>query len=78
MFIIQMFLFSFYLSRVFFTCVCIMLLHIIHLVISQLGGTDIMFSNGVSHQIVDDDFEGVLTIMHWLSFVPASALSQVS
>ena len=37
----------------------------------QLGGTHIMHANGVSHQVVNNDFEGVLAIMKWLSFVPA-------
>eukprot|EP00286_Rhodomonas_abbreviata_P020696 CAMPEP_0181292940 /NCGR_PEP_ID=MMETSP1101-20121128/2789_1 /TAXON_ID=46948 /ORGANISM="Rhodomonas abbreviata, Strain Caron Lab Isolate" /LENGTH=2575 /DNA_ID=CAMNT_0023397473 /DNA_START=176 /DNA_END=7903 /DNA_ORIENTATION=- len=37
----------------------------------QLGGTQIMYNNGVSHNIVADDFEGVSTIVQWLSYVPA-------
>jgi len=36
----------------------------------QLGGPQIMFPNGVSHEIVDDDQEGVASILQWLSFVP--------
>jgi acetyl-CoA carboxylase/biotin carboxylase 1 len=36
----------------------------------QLGGPQIMYPNGVSHKIVDDDQEGVKEILKWLSFVP--------
>mmetsp|Transcript_10466 Transcript_10466/g.13856 ORF Transcript_10466/g.13856 Transcript_10466/m.13856 type:complete len:2095 (+) Transcript_10466:147-6431(+) len=36
----------------------------------QLGGPQIMLPNGVSHEKVDDDQEGVAAIMKWLSFVP--------
>jgi acetyl-CoA carboxylase/biotin carboxylase 1 len=36
----------------------------------QLGGPQIMFPNGVSHEIVPDDQAGVASILQWLSFVP--------
>ncbi|KAF2646451.1 hypothetical protein P280DRAFT_415750 [Massarina eburnea CBS 473.64] len=36
----------------------------------QLGGTQIMYRNGVSHMTAADDFEGVSKIVKWLSFVP--------
>jgi acetyl-CoA carboxylase / biotin carboxylase 1 len=36
----------------------------------QLGGPQIMFPNGVSHETVEDDQEGVASILKWLSFVP--------
>ncbi|CAB9496759.1 Acetyl-CoA carboxylase 1 [Seminavis robusta] len=36
----------------------------------QLGGPQIMVPNGVSHETVDDDQEGVAAILKWLSFVP--------
>lgn len=36
----------------------------------QLGGTQIMYKNGVSHMTANDDFEGVSKIVSWLSFVP--------
>ena len=36
----------------------------------QLGGTQIMYKNGVSHMTANDDFEGVSKIVRWLSFVP--------
>lgn len=37
----------------------------------QLGGTQIMYRNGVSHMTAQDDFAGVAKIVEWLSFVPA-------
>ncbi|KAI0379604.1 acetyl-CoA carboxylase [Hypomontagnella monticulosa] len=37
----------------------------------QLGGTQIMYRNGVSHLTANDDFAGVCKIVDWLSFVPA-------
>lgn len=30
----------------------------------------VMGVNGISHHMVDDDFEGVTAILRWLSFVP--------
>lgn len=36
----------------------------------QLGGTQIMYKNGVSHMTANDDFEGVSKIVSWMSFVP--------
>ncbi|EXJ63866.1 acetyl-CoA carboxylase [Cladophialophora yegresii CBS 114405] len=36
----------------------------------QLGGTQIMYKNGVSHMVASDDFQGVEKIVEWLSFVP--------
>ncbi|KAB8527784.1 hypothetical protein FH972_025436 [Carpinus fangiana] len=36
----------------------------------QLGGTQIMYKNGVSHMTATDDFEGVSKIVKWMSFVP--------
>ncbi|KAJ5733760.1 Acetyl-CoA carboxylase [Penicillium malachiteum] len=36
----------------------------------QLGGTQIMYNNGVSHMTANDDFEGVQKIVEWMSFVP--------
>ena len=37
---------------------------------NQLGGVHIMHHNGVSHVTVPDDFEGVCTILEWLSYMP--------
>ncbi|KAJ3415849.1 acetyl-coenzyme-A carboxylase [Chytridiales sp. JEL 0842] len=36
----------------------------------QLGGTQIMYKNGVSHLVAQDDMQGVNEILHWLSYVP--------
>ncbi|KAL2260832.1 hypothetical protein VTK26DRAFT_5059 [Humicola hyalothermophila] len=36
----------------------------------QLGGTQIMYRNGVSHLTAADDFAGVSKIVEWMSFVP--------
>ncbi|AEO68716.1 8fb0fc73-c984-488e-985e-a91be0c08ac7 [Thermothielavioides terrestris] len=36
----------------------------------QLGGTQIMYRNGVSHLTATDDFAGVSKIVEWMSFVP--------
>ncbi|OBZ91864.1 Acetyl-CoA carboxylase [Choanephora cucurbitarum] len=36
----------------------------------QLGGTQIMYKNGVSHLTAENDFEGISKIVRWLSFVP--------
>ncbi|KAF1971051.1 acetyl-CoA carboxylase [Bimuria novae-zelandiae CBS 107.79] len=36
----------------------------------QLGGTQIMYRNGVSHMTAENDFEGVSKIVNWLSYVP--------
>jgi acetyl-CoA carboxylase/biotin carboxylase 1 len=36
----------------------------------QLGGTQIMYKNGVSHMTANDDFEGIQKIVDWMSFVP--------
>ncbi|BFZ56498.1 acetyl-coenzyme-A carboxylase [Savitreella phatthalungensis] len=36
----------------------------------QLGGTQIMYKNGVSHITARDDLDGVAGIVKWLSFVP--------
>jgi acetyl-CoA carboxylase carboxyltransferase component len=37
---------------------------------SQLGGIRVMYANGVSHLVVDDDLEGATAILDWLAFVP--------
>jgi biotin carboxylase/acetyl-CoA carboxylase carboxyltransferase component/biotin carboxyl carrier protein len=36
----------------------------------QLGGPKIMFHNGVTHQVVEDDLHGVIALVRWLSYVP--------
>lgn len=37
----------------------------------QLGGTQIMYRNGVSHLTANDDLAGVERIVDWLSYIPA-------
>lgn len=37
---------------------------------NQLGGVQIMHNNGVAHTTVPDDFDGVYTILQWLSYMP--------
>ena len=41
----------------------------------QLGGPQIMIPNGVSHEMVDNDQEGVASMLKWLSFVPKDTKS---
>ncbi|KAK9479207.1 acetyl-CoA carboxylase [Lipomyces japonicus] len=36
----------------------------------QLGGTQIMYRNGVSHLTANDDLAGVIKIVEWISYVP--------
>ncbi|GAV27655.1 acetyl-CoA carboxylase [Pichia membranifaciens] len=43
----------------------------------QLGGTQIMYKNGVSHLTAADDLDGVEKIMKWLSYIPAKRGSPV-
>jgi len=38
----------------------------------QLGGTQIMYKNGVSHLTAGSDLEGATHILQWLSYVPES------
>uniref|UniRef100_A0A4W4E308 acetyl-CoA carboxylase n=1 Tax=Electrophorus electricus TaxID=8005 RepID=A0A4W4E308_ELEEL len=44
---------------------------------NQLGGVQIMHNNGVTHTTVPDDFEGVFTILQWLSYMPKNNRSPV-
>ncbi|XP_043827164.1 acetyl-CoA carboxylase 2 isoform X2 [Dromiciops gliroides] len=44
---------------------------------NQLGGVQIMHFNGISHITVPDDFEGVYTILEWLSYMPKDIHSPV-
>ncbi|XP_078663986.1 acetyl-CoA carboxylase-like isoform X7 [Branchiostoma floridae x Branchiostoma belcheri] len=37
---------------------------------NQLGGIQIMYNNGVSHAVCEDDYGGVLLMLKWLSYVP--------
>ncbi|XP_053725576.1 acetyl-CoA carboxylase isoform X1 [Synchiropus splendidus] len=44
---------------------------------NQLGGIQIMHNNGVTHTTVPDDFDGVYTILQWLSYMPKNKHSPV-
>uniref|UniRef100_A0A8B9RIV5 acetyl-CoA carboxylase n=1 Tax=Astyanax mexicanus TaxID=7994 RepID=A0A8B9RIV5_ASTMX len=44
---------------------------------NQLGGVQIMHNNGVTHTTVCDDFEGVYTLLLWLSYMPKNTSSPV-
>lgn len=37
----------------------------------QLGGTQIMYKNGVSHLVAQDDYDSVAKVMNWLAYVPS-------
>jgi len=41
----------------------------------QLGGPHIMVPNGVTHELVRNDQDGVEAILRWLSFIPADVSS---
>ncbi|KAL6114247.1 acacb [Pungitius sinensis] len=44
---------------------------------NQLGGIQIMHNNGVTHTTTPDDFEGVFTVLKWLSYMPKDKHSPV-
>ncbi|KAI5726751.1 hypothetical protein M8J76_007892 [Diaphorina citri] len=44
---------------------------------NQLGGTQIMHNNGVSHKTEPRDLDGVYTILKWLSYIPKTKASPV-
>lgn len=37
---------------------------------NQLGGVQIMYNNGVTHDVVANDFDGVVKILQYLSYMP--------
>ena len=37
----------------------------------QIGGPRVMARNGVSQKVVDDDVQGIETVLNWLRYVPA-------
>jgi len=43
----------------------------------QIGGPHIMAQNGISHRVVENDFEGVCEIFRWLSYIPASGFESI-
>ena len=38
----------------------------------QLGGPHVMVPNGVTHELVRNDQDGVEAMLRWLAFVPQS------
>ncbi|CAB3410106.1 unnamed protein product [Caenorhabditis bovis] len=38
---------------------------------NQLGGPEVMFRNGVSHAVVENDLEGIAKVLKWMSYLPA-------
>ena len=36
----------------------------------QLGGPEIMYTNGVSHLVANDDMDGCISMLNWLAFIP--------
>merc|ERR1711871_684976 len=36
----------------------------------QLGGPQIMYPNGISHQVVEDDREGMAAVLGWINYTP--------
>lgn len=44
--------------------------HEVYISNEQLGGTKVMYPNGISHSVVKDDVDGIEAILNWLSYVP--------
>ncbi|KYK69048.1 acetyl-CoA carboxylase ACC1 [Toxoplasma gondii TgCatPRC2] len=44
----------------------------------QLGGPEVMFRNGVSHLVVQNDQEGMKEVLRWLAYTPKTARDSVS
>ncbi|GLG99488.1 Acetyl-CoA carboxylase, partial [Gryllus bimaculatus] len=44
---------------------------------NQLGGIQIMYNNGITHQTASHDFDGIYKILKWLSYMPKDKLSSV-
>ncbi len=42
----------------------------------QLGGIEIMHNNGISHDVVTDDFDGCSLILKWLAFMPNKIMNK--
>jgi len=47
----------------------------VYTTMDQLGGPHIMVPNGVTHELVQNDQDGVEAILRWLSFVPQNVLT---
>jgi biotin carboxylase/acetyl-CoA carboxylase carboxyltransferase component/biotin carboxyl carrier protein len=41
----------------------------------QLGGTQIMFHNGVTHSTATTDFEGIYKIVKWMTYLPPTSVN---
>ncbi|KAF1749071.1 hypothetical protein GCK72_025538 [Caenorhabditis remanei] len=37
---------------------------------NQLGGPEVMFRNGVTHAVVENDLEGIAKVLKWMSYLP--------
>uniref|UniRef100_A0A8R1DU02 Acetyl-CoA carboxylase n=1 Tax=Caenorhabditis japonica TaxID=281687 RepID=A0A8R1DU02_CAEJA len=37
---------------------------------NQLGGPEVMYRNGVSHVVADNDLDGIAKILKWMSYLP--------
>lgn len=44
--------------------------HEVYISNEQLGGTKVMHPNGITHTVVDDDVQGVGSVLKWLSYIP--------
>lgn len=44
---------------------------------NQLGGTQIMYNNGITHKTEPHDLDGIHTILKWLSYMPKDRMSIV-
>merc|ERR1719188_2731921 len=47
----------------------------VYTTMDQLGGPHIMVPNGVTHELVQNDQDGVEAILRWLSYVPETVLT---
>ncbi|XP_044738438.1 acetyl-CoA carboxylase isoform X3 [Chrysoperla carnea] len=43
---------------------------------NQLGGINIMYNNGVTHKTEQNDLNGILTILKWLSYMPKDKITK--
>ncbi|PHJ25261.1 acetyl- carboxylase acc1 [Cystoisospora suis] len=43
----------------------------------QLGGPEVMYRNGISHLVVQNDQEGMKEVLRWLSYTPKTAKDNV-
>lgn len=43
----------------------------------QLGGPHIMYPNGISHLLVNDDYQGMVQVLNWLEYIPQTVKHQL-